>query len=479
MTYHATMTPRQRRQHFALLISLGMVLAALAGVLFSLVDVPSETALQGGSARVASDRSAVHCALARSTATFRERCALDQARTRQTLWPGAEDGRAAEGSSALRHDVRVRHAGHASDPLGPLSPEQSDDVMLCQALGPAAPWPICGVDCAAGNCSRRGWEDMRMIRWQQYAQGEYCGQARLPHVPEYRLRVGDDIDLVYRLTREQTSGPYRLEVGDEVRVESFTDPELNRELLIQPDGTITLRLLGQVHANGKTVQQLTDDLERLYKKYYKIPAITVTPLKVNTRLEDLRESVDARYGQGGLQRVARVTPEGTIGLPVLGSVFVQGLSLEELRRELNERYNAEIPGIEVTPVLVQRAPRYVYVLGEVAVPGRYELTGPTTLLQALSMAGSWNVGAHIDQIVVFRRGDDWRLLATMVDLQAALYGNAPCPPGEIWIADSDVIIVPKSPILRATDFIDLVFTRGIYGVFPLNSSISFAKLSTI
>ena len=42
-------------------------------------------------------------------------------------------------------------------------------------------------------------------------------------------------------------------------------------LLIQPDGTITLRLLGQVHATGRTVTQLRDALEERYKKYYKLP----------------------------------------------------------------------------------------------------------------------------------------------------------------------------------------------------------------
>lgn len=360
----------------------------------------------------------------------------------------------------------------------PAAPEAQGEVLLCQALGPAAPHAICGVDCAAG-CPGRRWEQARAIQWQQYAQGEYVGPARLPHVAEYRLRVDDELDLVYRLTREEMSGPYRLEVGDEVRVESFTDPELNRDLLIQPDGTITLRLLGQVKAAHKSVANLTDDLEELYKKYYKVPAITVTPLRVNTRLEDLRATVDARYGRGGLQRLARVTPSGDIALPVLGSVYVQGLTLSELGQELNERYREHISGIEVVPVLVARAPRYVYVLGEVAAPGRFELTGPTTLMQALAMAGSWNVGANLQQIVVFRRGDDWRLLATMVDVNAALFGRDPCPSGEIWLSDSDVIVVPKGAILQATDFIDLVFTRGIYGVFPLNASINFAKLSTL
>jgi polysaccharide export outer membrane protein len=353
-------------------------------------------------------------------------------------------------------------------------------ILLCQALGPAAPCNVCGVDCS--RCDPRGcrgWESARAIAWQAYAQGEYVGHERLAHVPEYRLRVDDQLDMIYRLTREETPTPYKLNIGDQIRVESFTDEALNRELIIQPDGTITLRLLGQVRATGRTVAQLRDALEELYKQYYKVPAITVTPLKVNTKLEDLRASVDRRAGIGGQSQLVRVTPEGTVSLPAIGSVPAQGLSLAELQEEVNERYRQEIEGIEVIPVLVQRAPRYVYVLGEVGTPGRFELTGPTTLLQAISMAGSWNVGANLRQIVVFRRGDDWRLMATIVNLDAALHGKQPCPAGEIWLSDSDVIIVPKSRILVADDFIDLVFTRGIYGVFPLTSVINFSKLSSL
>jgi polysaccharide export outer membrane protein len=317
------------------------------------------------------------------------------------------------------------------------------------------------------------------MEWQAYAQGEYVGHARTAHVSEYRLRVDDQLDMIYRVTRQEQPNPYRLNVGDEISVESFTDGELNRNLLIQPDGTITLRLLGQVHATGRTVTQLRDALEELYKKYYKVPAITVTPLKVNTKLEDLRATVDRRAGVGGQSQLVRVTPEGTISLPAIGSVRVQGLTLGELQKELNERYWQEVEGIEVIPVLTQRAPRFVYVLGEVKNPGRFEMTGPTTAIQALSMAGSWNNGANLRQIVVFRRGDDWRLMASMIDLEAALYGKQARPCGEIWLDDSDVIIVPKSAILRTDDFIELVFTRGLYGVFPMTANLNFSKLSTL
>lgn len=374
----------------------------------------------------------------------------------------------------------LRHAVDSTARNASSTPEERQPIVQCQALAPIEPYDRCGVD--STNCcngKRRGWEAARMIAWQQYAQGEYVGHARTAHVPEYRLRVDDQLDMTYRLTRDETSTPYRLNVGDEVQVESFTDGEINRNLLIQPDGTITLRLLGQVHATGLTVTQLRDNLDKLYSKYYKIPAITVTPLKVNTKLDDLRATIDRRAGIGGQSQAARVTPEGTISLPAVGCIQAQGLTLPELEVELNEAYRKIVDGIQVNPILVQRAPRYVYVLGEVFNPGRYELTGPTTALQALSMAGSYRVGANLRQIVVFRRGDDWRLMATMLNLEAALFGNQPCPNGEIWIDDSDVILVPKSKILIADDFIDLVFTRGIYGVFPMSTQLSFIKASSL
>ncbi|MEN6406822.1 MAG: polysaccharide biosynthesis/export family protein, partial [Thermoguttaceae bacterium] len=363
----------------------------------------------------------------------------------------SRDGVAPKGAAT---PAGLRHADPGSARVFLKTPEERQEILLCQALGPAAPCDIRGVDGSTCNCRRRGWEEMRAVAWQAYAQGEYVGHARLAHVPEYRLRVDDRIDMTYRLTREETSTPYRLNVGDEIRVESFSDAELNRDLLIQPDGTITLRLLGQVHATGRTVTQLRDALEERYKKYYKIPAITVTPLRVNTKLEDLRATIDRRAGIGGQSQSVRITPEGTVALPGIGSVQAQGLTLPELQSELNECYRQLVEGIQVIPILTERAPRYVYVLGEVNTPGRFELTGPTTALQAISMAGSWRVGANLRQIVVFRRGDDWRLLATMIDLQAALLGNQSNPAGEIWIDDSDVVIVPKSKILLADDFID-------------------------
>lgn len=355
-----------------------------------------------------------------------------------------------------------------------------ENFQLCQALGPAAPHAINGVDSTmSGPCGEPGWQGIGPIPWQAFAQGEYTGHDRLQHVPEYRIRVDDQLDFVYRITREEIGKPYTFEVGDELRVESFNDPQLQRDLQVMPDGTITLRLLGQVRVAKRTVDQVRDELNELYKEYYRDPAISVTPLKVDTRLEDLRASVDRRFGIGGQSQGARVTPEGTIQLPGIGSVPVQGLSINELGRELNARYAQVVEGMEVTPILTARAPRYIYVLGEVGQPGRIEMVGPMTAIQAIAAAGNWNVGGNLRQVVVFRRGDDWRLMATMLDLRGALYGKRPAPTDEIWLNDSDILIVPKSPILVLDDWISLVFTRGIYGVVPINFGVNYSAFREV
>ena len=73
------------------------------------------------------------------------------------------------------------------------------------------------------------------------------------------------------------------------------------------------------------------------------------------------------------------SPDGTIQLPGVGSVPAQGLTLAELKYEVDERYTQFVNGIEVTPRLSSRAPRFVFVVGEVRRPDRHVLEGPTTV----------------------------------------------------------------------------------------------------
>src|SRR3954465_8128546 len=133
-------------------------------------------------------------------------------------------------------------------------------AQIYQPTSPAAPFPIWGVDSAAGcHVGEVGWDARGLIPWQEFAQGEYVGHARTPHVPEYRVREGDLIAVYYRRTRDELSRPYELQVGDHIRIESLAgrgaaptsgtpdstpvDDNIARELVVQPDGTITVPLV--------------------------------------------------------------------------------------------------------------------------------------------------------------------------------------------------------------------------------------------
>ena len=236
-------------------------------------------------------------------------------------------------------------------------------------------------------------EILSPLCWEIFAQGEYIGPARLAHVPEYTLRVDDQIGFVFRLNGKPTTTPYRLNVGDVIRIGSLTMTSLSLEAPIQPDGTIMLPQVGPVAAAGKNLESLRIELDQRYRAFLKEPGITVTPVAVNRTVQELIASINNRSGIfAGQAFNCRVSPDGTVQLPAIGSVPVQGFTLAELRNEIESRYAELVQGIDITPVLRDRAPRSVYVLGEVQKPGNYPLNNPTTVIQAIAQAGSWNIG---------------------------------------------------------------------------------------
>lgn len=339
-----------------------------------------------------------------------------------------------------------------------------------------------GIDNQTPHLRREAhWRNGDNVPWENFGFGEYIGPHRAPHVADYQLRVDDRLEFVYLLTREKSVEAYQFYVGDVLQLSSPIDATLNQtNIPILPDGTISLALIGQVRVAGKTVEDLQRELNDKYKKYVKNPSIVVQVLKSETPLQDLRDSVDARAGQGGQARQATVNPDGTVQLPLIGSVPAIGLTLDEIGREVNARYHQRLRGIEVTPILIQRAPRFVYVVGEVNQGGRFEMTGPTTALQAITLANGFRQGGNIRQVIVFRRDQNWQLTATKLDLGGALFGKTPMPSDEIWLRDSDIILIPKKPIQRMSEAVNLYLGSTLYGIFPQQGvAFNFNQLNTL
>lgn len=68
---------------------------------------------------------------------------------------------------------------------------------------------------------------------------------------------------------------YRITAGDRLAVKFFYNADLNQEVVVRPDGRISLQLVQEVMAAGLTPAELTEELGKGYSKHLEQPEITV------------------------------------------------------------------------------------------------------------------------------------------------------------------------------------------------------------
>ncbi len=101
-----------------------------------------------------------------------------------------------------------------------------------------------------------------------------------------------------------------------------------------------------------------------------------------------------------------VQPDGEASISLIGNVKVAGLSLEEARIAILTQLRTRLKDPEITLSLEEFVrPSYV-VGGEVANPGRFELHGPTSAVEAIAIAGGFKASsAKHSQVILYRRID--------------------------------------------------------------------------
>jgi len=102
----------------------------------------------------------------------------------------------------------------------------------------------------------------------------------------------------------------------------------------------------------------------------------------------------------------RVSSEGLVVLPQLGTLAVAGERLEQLRQALTKAYREFYADPTVTLVVAEQRVVEVYVTGEAASPGKYTLVGMATVFTALYAAGGPSAIGSYRDIRLLRRGQD-------------------------------------------------------------------------
>ena len=97
-----------------------------------------------------------------------------------------------------------------------------------------------------------------------------------------------------------------------------------------------------------------------------------------------------------------VRPDGKISLPLINDVAAAGLTPEQLRQQLTTAAAKFVEEPTVTVVVKEINSRRVFITGQVGKPGPYPLTGPTTVLQLIAMAGGVLEYADAKNITIMR-----------------------------------------------------------------------------
>lgn len=177
---------------------------------------------------------------------------------------------------------------------------------------------------------------------------------------------------------------YRIKPGDTLQIEVLEDPNLNRSVLVLPDGSISFPMAGTVKASGRSVDVVSQTLS--------------TEMAAN------------------------------FAVPPTVSVSVSALAPAPPRR----------------PAPAPKGPDLmnVYILGEANEPGRKEILPGTTLLQFLAEAGGLSRFAA-EKRIQLRRFNPTAGKETVYPFNYQTMGGAGSIQGTTVLAPGDVVVIPE------------------------------------
>ncbi|MDT7813950.1 MAG: polysaccharide biosynthesis/export protein [Acidobacteriaceae bacterium] len=260
---------------------------------------------------------------------------------------------------------------------------------------------------------------------------------------------------------------YVLGPEDQITVRVFAANDIpDKPVQIDNDGSVTLPMIGSVHAAGLTVEQLEDNLVIAYKKYFKDPQVTVQvndfrsqPVSVAgnvtkpgvVQLRGNRNLMEVIGQAGGLRAdagdsvlITRNLSEGPIPLAgaftdPTGKYSVAHINIRSIMSGKDPEANIQIKPHDV--ITVPRA-RLVYVLGDVSRPGGYVMTENETmsLTQAIALAGGWSKTAALSSARVLRANGGATREQLLANVKKIMENKAP----DLQLQPDDILYIPNS-----------------------------------
>jgi len=267
---------------------------------------------------------------------------------------------------------------------------------------------------------------------------------------KYRLCTGDVLEVMYHIGLTTEAEDYRLGVSDEINVEFFFHPQINRTVVIRPDGKITLPIKGDIRAAGLKPLELAAAINNQFSDILNNPQVTVMVNKYSSKIAELQKAIT--NSPRGQAKMMVVGPDGNIYLPLLKGVKAAGKTIDELKDSVTKEYSREFSNLQVSFLIESITGSRVFVFGEVRNPGVLTSGKPLTAVQAIASAGGILPTGSWEKVKVVHWDDKNETSLRTVNINNVVM-NMKMEEDLILPANS-VVFVPKTTIAKVDQFID-------------------------
>lgn len=173
----------------------------------------------------------------------------------------------------------------------------------------------------------------------------------------------------------------------------------------------------------------------------------------------MAEEMEYRVGEGDVLRVmvydnpdlnttTRVSGKGSILFPLVGEIAINGLTISEVAQKIAGRLsNGFILNPQVSVFVENFGSQKATIMGEVKLPGLYELSGVTTLMELISKAGGLTDDAG-EMVTIRRKNPGKQDEMITINLKNLMEKNEAGPKPTILGGDS--VIVSKAGLFYVT-----------------------------
>ena len=146
-----------------------------------------------------------------------------------------------------------------------------------------------------------------------------------------------------------------------------------------------------------------------------------------------------------------VLPDGFVSLREAGEIYASGLTVPELTEKIRTAYGSVLSNPRISILLKDFEKPYFIADGQVSHPGKYDLHGDTTVIQAVAIAGGFENSAKHSQVVLYRRvNDDW-VEAKLLNVKKMQKSRNLAE--DLHLRPGDMIFVPKNTLSKIQQFI--------------------------